>query len=400
MNIGELNVGSVVGHWRGAWFYHSGNFAAPMEMTQTRINVEPHGTVQPRPDKAGLLFNFTPAGQILEVDNVVNRYAAARTGEIINVERYRLSINDGTDVLTTQQLGADAAHLLADGDEVMVSALISMPGGLSRTTRYYARVTGLSGTTLSLHPTEADAKAGTNKVDITSAGQGAILHVTRALTLWTANGLKLKYWNVGLVKMPQLRVTAGQTLLGEMGFQAFVRNGQMPDDPDNRYYVADIEDCPDVSFDPGNIYTDSPTLTWNIGAPWEDGLATKAGATVDFGLELGDLPNDAFGADALGKTLKDRTCTIKAAVQGPNEVELRDALRLHSALRGARPDDAVDYALALATAGITFTTGAAFLTNGPEAYGSTDQRIGDLSWDVAKTFLAGQPNAMWALSTN
>lgn len=66
------------------------------------------------------------------------------------------------------------SHGLTTGDAVMVTADAgaTQPGGVSATTIYYARAA--SSTTLSLHPTAADAAANTNVVTISSAGSGSI----------------------------------------------------------------------------------------------------------------------------------------------------------------------------------------------------------------------------------
>jgi hypothetical protein len=78
-------------------------------------------------------------------------------------------VNTTTDVLTT-----DAAHGFTTADPVRVRATAgsTLPTGTSASTQYYARI--LSTTTLTLHPTVADANANTNRVDITATGTGTI----------------------------------------------------------------------------------------------------------------------------------------------------------------------------------------------------------------------------------
>lgn len=73
------------------------------------------------------------------------------------------SVDTGTDVVTTS-----AAHNLSSGDSVMVSLTATSPGGWVG----HLFVCVLSSTTFSVHTTYADALAGTNKVDLTSAGGG------------------------------------------------------------------------------------------------------------------------------------------------------------------------------------------------------------------------------------
>jgi len=76
------------------------------------------------------------------------------------------SVNATSDEITTS-----ANHGLATGDEVMFTTDSgTVPGGLTNTTIYFARA--VNATTISLHPTQADAIANTNKVNILDTGSG------------------------------------------------------------------------------------------------------------------------------------------------------------------------------------------------------------------------------------
>jgi hypothetical protein len=78
-------------------------------------------------------------------------------------------VNTTTDVLTT-----DATHGLTTADPIRLRATSgsTLPTGTSASTQYYARV--LTTTTITLHPTVADANANTNRVDITDVGSGTL----------------------------------------------------------------------------------------------------------------------------------------------------------------------------------------------------------------------------------
>jgi len=80
------------------------------------------------------------------------------------------TVNTGTKILTTS-----GAHGLSTGDKVALAQSAAwpdaeLPGGLSMTVGYFARV--LSPTTLTLHPTATDATNNTNIVNITTTGTG------------------------------------------------------------------------------------------------------------------------------------------------------------------------------------------------------------------------------------
>jgi len=78
------------------------------------------------------------------------------------------TVNTGTDVVTT-----GSAHSYTTGDGVSVLSVGgTLPAPLVDTLPYFARSTG--GTTLTLHPTKADAVANTNIIDITTAGTGTL----------------------------------------------------------------------------------------------------------------------------------------------------------------------------------------------------------------------------------
>ncbi len=76
------------------------------------------------------------------------------------------SVNTSTDELTTA-----VAHGLSTGQAVLVSTDNTLPPPLVQGTVYYARV--VDATTVTLHPTEADATGNTNRIDITGTGTGS-----------------------------------------------------------------------------------------------------------------------------------------------------------------------------------------------------------------------------------
>lgn len=79
-----------------------------------------------------------------------------------------LSVNASTNIIETS-----AAHSLSTGNAVRLTAA-SVPGGLVEGGIYYVRVA--TATTVSLHPTPADAAANTNILDITTTGSTVVLN--------------------------------------------------------------------------------------------------------------------------------------------------------------------------------------------------------------------------------
>lgn len=150
---------------------------------------------------------FTQSGTLITSNNLQTNGISERTAGsgvtidgmkaqdgYVNVPSIRAtisSIDTTTDVITTD------THGLSTGDAVRVRAVPSgtIPTGLSASNIYYARV--LTTTTITLHPTAADATGNTNKVDITNAGAGTrhIIGTPTTLAegdLWFDNTLKMR----------------------------------------------------------------------------------------------------------------------------------------------------------------------------------------------------------------
>lgn len=378
--------------WRGASFYHRGDIVVPMTRETIDItDIEPFAATFRSQDKQMLEANFTPSGRLSEISNLVNRYSTSTRGDLINVEEFTATCDASTDVVTIP-----SGNLLATGDEVMMHALITQPGGVSRTTRYYWR--SASGTTGTLHTSASGASANTGKVDITTAGSGAVLSVGRPLIIHTRKGLKLTYYCAALTKIPSLRFKAGETLLGETGFRFFVRPGQDPADLSAAYFLAEYAAFTDTSFDPADLPREFPVVTWANGSPWSDGLASRDGANVEFELSTEDLPSDAFGNDALGRIFTNLNLTVTASPQGVTEAEAMAALKVNSGKRG--DDLAGDGALDLDTPTYNFEVADAALVEAPQNFGSSTQRAGDFVWRGMPTFTAGARDPLYTLTEN
>ena len=393
MNTAAILRGPALVEWRGFKTFHRDKLEVPIEMSTFDIEVEPFGVIQSRADAGKLPINITPAGRTTEVTNLINRYATSQNGDLINIEEYPVAANATTHLLTCAE-----NHLLADGDQVIAHALIAMPAGLTKTTRYYARVTGNSASTCTLYATEANAIAGgaTGLIDITSAGSAVILDVTRALTITTYSGLRIKYFNVALSKIPDLEFSAVKPMLGQAEFMAFVRNGQDPDSAASRYYVISAASPSDTSFDPAQIKTQPPKLSWAYDAAWTD-LPSKEGAKVAFDMKTESLPSDAFGEDALGRIFSDLSLTVSAMPQGITESEAHTALQLHAKTRG---EALAGGALDIDTAAFNFEVADAVLTKAPQQFASKEQRLGSFEWKSQKTFSGGAQNPIFALTAN
>lgn len=83
----------------------------------------------------------------------------------VSLATVTFTVDTGTNVLTT-----GSAHGYTTMDPVTVASTTTLPAPLLNTNYYFARSTGAS--TLTLHPTQADATNNTNIIDITTVGSG------------------------------------------------------------------------------------------------------------------------------------------------------------------------------------------------------------------------------------
>jgi len=98
-----------------------------------------------------------------------------KTGDTISLYKPEdFTARDGTNVNTTNDtIDTTVNHGWTTGDAILMEA-DTAPGGLTSGFIYYVSV--VDNNTISLYPTNADAVADTNKLDITSAGAGITMH--------------------------------------------------------------------------------------------------------------------------------------------------------------------------------------------------------------------------------
>jgi hypothetical protein len=139
-----------------------------------------------------LLTERTANNGIL-VDGCLIQDGNVRLGTTRATVTLSTGVNTGTDVITT-----NAAHGLSTADPVRVRATAgsTLPTGLSATTQYYAR--NVSSTTITLHPTAADATGNLNIVNITAVGSGTMWIIGDEVSpadgdIWYNDGFKIRH---------------------------------------------------------------------------------------------------------------------------------------------------------------------------------------------------------------
>jgi hypothetical protein len=177
----------------------------------------------------------------------------------------------------TDQITTSSAHGLTTGNTVGLavgSAGGELPGGLSESVFYYARV--VSPSIITLHPSENDAMNGANTVNITSAGSGTFNLICDPATprpgdIWVSQKGELKYQS--LTNTYTILDTQGRRMNRYENYTA----APVYTSP-TTFTVANIA-CRDWA-DNYNIVNDLP-VTVNVSSPSLNGtFQTNAAGTV------------------------------------------------------------------------------------------------------------------------
>jgi hypothetical protein len=118
-----------------------------------------------------IALHTTVADAIAGTNTIDITTAGTGTAFTISANTINLSITFAASDINTSTEVITKAHDFSTGTQVIFNnGGGTSPTGLTNNDSYFVRRTGA--TTLTLHPTEADANAGTNTVDITAAGTG------------------------------------------------------------------------------------------------------------------------------------------------------------------------------------------------------------------------------------
>lgn len=177
--------------------------------------------------------------------------------------RYVLPVLDATVNIGTNDLSA-TNHDLYDGDAVMIGI---RPGGTLPTstpqvdedTTYYANVTDAD--TITLHPTRADADAGSNTITFEAAGSDVVIVGQFDLVVRAEDGMVWTFHAVAITGQPDLNLTRTDTPFGTVEFTAYVRNRKRIED-DNSIYTLSTEAFTGWTANAADILTQSPRVAW------------------------------------------------------------------------------------------------------------------------------------------
>lgn len=193
------------------------------------------------------------------------------------------TVDTGTNVVTT-----GSAHSYTNGDGVSVLSVGgTLPAPLVDTSPYFARSTG--GSTLTLHPTKADAVANTNVIDITTAGSGTLTISNNRTALgcwdWCNDSTAGFYFRLG--STPTGQITAD--VVNPQGGSGFLFNAAGLFNAPLAYAVPSLSRSIGTGYDPvtapyekGGLYIDTETTVLKaLELPLNSCGFYVAGSTAD-----------------------------------------------------------------------------------------------------------------------
>ncbi|HPA20756.1 MAG TPA: hypothetical protein PLU30_23615 [Verrucomicrobiae bacterium] len=396
MNVAMIIGGPAVLQYRGGSFYSKGDITVTPTIETFNVETSRHGKVDERHSLASVRVAFQPSG---EWENLALLYwfRTLALGSLITPESLAVSaINTTSDELTS------VGHGLATADAVMLhmatdGVLPSLgTGTLSETTVYYVRKKDAD--TVTLHPTAADATNNTAKIDFADDGTGTLyLDRDHPLVVHSLAGTKLTLHNAAPVSMPGIRATPSDTILRDVEFEGFVRNG-LDRDTANSIYTLESAALSDAEFDPADIPTVRFSSVWGAAAPWSS-FDTEAGWTIDFALRLEAVNSDRNGL--VSRRFTGLEVSAKATPHGISESALLAKMLLQGsgAARGASLGGGDDLDIVGPSNNPYIRLYGARIKGGPLRYGNGVGRIGECEWIATRTFTGGAPNPLFYVGT-
>lgn len=364
----------------GATIYSKEDITEELAIETFPIATDRFQQVDERESGTPIRVRLTPIGILSDLLPLYQMIANQPLGDLLTPVR-TLGTRSGNNIEIE-------GHKLRPGMGVYLSTTGALPGGTAVETLYYVGVQ--DDDTISFHPTYEDSIDLTNEVTLTDDGTGVHKLIQQEpLVIHTVHGKKITYHNAAVVQLPQLLPGATRTILGEIVFEAFLRNDFDAEDA-NSIYTEEDAAYTDDEFDPADIITQCYGAEWGA-APFND-FATKEGFTIDIGLTLEPVSTDCGGV--LTRRLTGIAVTAKCQPLGVSAEEVRARMKVQGA--GAkRGRSLADEDLNITGEGVYIRLYAAALVGGPLRYSSKNDRVGELEWRATRSWSSGVPNPLF-----
>jgi hypothetical protein len=345
--------------------------------------------VESRTDLHQGTLSFTPDGRYAGFFGVLYPYGAFIPGSLTTPVRSFLAaaVTIATDVI------ALPLHPFLAGDAVRLFTFGTMPAGLTAGTRYFVGV--VDANSIKLYTTRALAIAAGVAIDITTAGTGEHRIIAQeSLTVLSSDGSQYVFDVAAVGSMPDITAKSTDTLFGDVSFDLF-RGANVPAVTANSLYTLTTGVAfTEAGLDPSQILTQPYVFTWGA-APWV-ALETVAGFKWNFSLSTEDVLDDTNGL--LAKRITNIGCTIKCQPIGVTAQNVMDKLLLQGAgaQRGGRLGGVDDFIMT--GTGVTVTGKGVGLRSGPQSFGRSTDRIGELEFFATRTFITGVPQPIFLVA--
>lgn len=352
-----------------------------VDITRGTFDIESaeHGVADIRESSTLFEIKATPVGD-LDIADILYPYANSRAGDLVHYNRLTSMIDTATGALVIP------AHRFRIAHPVVIDSNGDVPAGLTANQLYYVGIPAPD--RITLHATEAEARAGQNPVIPTSEGTDDLRIIEQEpMKIQSVNdGVTYTFHNVAITALPDFNAKATETAFGEATFTAYRKFGVEATDTAS-FYTRTIEAVEDDGFDYGNVITEAFELRWGEAKPWNKFTSDK-GVTVSFNLELREVEDDASGITT--HQIQDITVEATARPNGLNEKHIWEKQRVQGAGagRGSRLSLNADF-LDLVSEHFFLRLSGAVLTTTPAIFNRSEARVGEVVWRATRQFRNG-----------
>lgn len=228
----------------------------------------------------------------------------------------------------------------------------------------------------------------------TATGASIFTAADVPLTINGRDGRQIVVHAAAITKMPSVRMSVNQTLIGPVTFTGLVKNNVSPESAAAYYTESAVSYPGDTGFDVGDIITQPPVAVWGASSPW-DSFLSESGWMIDFDLQL--APQKVDGIGTVDMTFASVAVTAKAIPVGPTAAAVLAKLSPTVAL-GTSVATADD--LVISTTDVSVGLAKAALVDGGLAFGSQSKRISECSWIATRTITTGIADPLFVVEMN
>lgn len=388
-SLAQIIGGPALVTYRGATIRSKGDITLRQTVDTFPIETGILAQVDERQREAGITLSFVPDGEWSNL-SVLYPYATVSFGDLITPVRAVGNVAGNiANVPNHQLLSGDAVYPRVYGGGTITV-------GLTAGTLYY--VHAVSPDAVTFHTTRADGVAGTNVVAISNGTGNTSFVVNNPVTIQTVAGQLLTFFNCAVTKMPDIYASAVQTLMEEVTFECFLRDGADWSSSTARYSIVS-NPWPGDSFTPSNILTQPVTASWGVAAPW-DSFNTKTGFRISFAMTLDPYEVDSVGL--ISRRFSNLVVTARATPIGITEAQLAAAV-YSQGTNAARGRSLSTYGNNLNLSASNFYARlyqAAIKGDAPQMFSLKVDRTGEVTWVATRTFSAGQPQPLFYVGSS